>query len=177
MRNLVPLGDQGADHQEQTNQDRKYPRDLPYAVSCALLRTKVTLLKSLPSCREMMAKSSGLCWAYSGSASVTTVPPWPRRKIIAFEQRLHSQKYSVLLGRLLEFNLPPEPGVGSASSRKNLPSCKERTKTEQDGLAHFANISEPIALLCLHFAFAVYSSSVTCSTGHCDRRSKEQFVW
>jgi hypothetical protein len=69
----------------------------PYALSRAVLWTKVTLLKSLPSCREMMAKFSGLRWAYSGNPSVMTVPPWPRRKVSVFEQPVQSQKYSVWL--------------------------------------------------------------------------------
>jgi len=97
MPNFVPLGNQGADQQEHDDQDCKFRTELPSECLSSVLRAKVTLLRSLPLCREMMAKSSGLPRAPSGSETVTTVPSCPRRSAINSEHRLHSQKYSTRL--------------------------------------------------------------------------------
>jgi hypothetical protein len=67
---------------------------------------KVTLLSSLPWCREVMSKPSGFWWAQSGSETVTTVPSCPRRSVINLERRLHGQKYSTPLWLLAPHSSP-----------------------------------------------------------------------
>lgn len=113
-----------------------------------------------------MAKSSSSRWAQSGSGTVTTVPSCPRRSDINFEQRLHSQKYSTplsLLAQELAEGVNPE----SASSRKTLPSWRERNDEEQDGLAHSATIQNP-SVFYTHSLLGGGLSSVTCATPQCD---------
>jgi len=95
MPDFVPLGNQGADQQQHDDQIFKFRTDLPSEFPSPFLRAKLTLLRSLSLCREMMAKSSGLRRAHSGSETVMTVPSCPRRSAIDSEHRLHSQKYSI----------------------------------------------------------------------------------
>jgi hypothetical protein len=127
---------------QQHDQDRRFRADLGSERPSPLLRAKVTLLRSLCLCREMMATSSGARRALSGSETVTTVPSCPRRSAMNSEQGPHSQKYSTLLW-LLASELAEGVNTRSASSRKSLPSWRLRNDAQHDGLAHFATIQNP----------------------------------
>jgi hypothetical protein len=130
-------------------EDRRFRTDLGSERPSPLLRAKVTLLRSLCLCREMMAKSSGARRALSGSETVTTVPSCPSRNAMNSEQGPHSQKYSTLLWRLAS-RLAEGVDPGSASSRKSLPSWRLRNDAEHDRLAHFATIQNPSPFPCLY---------------------------
>ena len=77
-----------------------------------------------------------------------------RRNVIKVEQGSHSQKYSTML-EPLTVGLSDRLKAGSASSRKSLPSLRLRNDLKHEGLAHFANIEDPLGfflrILFLHY--------------------------
>ena len=90
---------------------------------------------------EIRATPSGRLRIGSGSGTATTLSSSPRRRVVVDEQRWQSQKNSTRLDLHVR-------NAGSVSTRKSLPSCRERNGAEQEGLLHLASITAPPLPLC-----------------------------